>query len=98
MGPYRLAESYIPGTIELRFRPWGMAAVGEGRFGKLAAVADLGAVRRPASRWDRLVRGVGTPSPRSVGDFRTSNESGLMFWPPRRDARPEPIVRPWAWL
>jgi hypothetical protein len=69
----------MPGAIELRFLTCGMAVVGEGRFGKLVAVADLGAVRRPASKCDRLVRGVGTPLSRSVGDLRVSKESGLMF-------------------
>jgi hypothetical protein len=40
-------------------------AVGEGRawalLGKEEVVADLGAVLRPARRWERLVRGVGAP-------------------------------------
>lgn len=76
-------------VIEVRFRPL-VATVGEGRpFEKLAADADLGAVRRPASRWDRLVLGVGAPLSISVGDLAVSNDSGLMFWPPRREARAE---------
>lgn len=82
LGPlYRLALSYMPAFIELRLRACGARVVGDaGPFEKLAAVADLGAVRRPASKCDRLVRGVGTPlSIMSEGDLIASNESGLMF-------------------
>lgn len=58
---------------------------------KVEAVAVLGAVLRPASKWDRLVRGVGAPlSLVSVDALMASNERGLIFWPPRREARPEP--------
>lgn len=53
-----------------------------------AAVAVLGAVRRPASRCERLVRGVGTPLSLPLLCLIASKESGLMFWPPRRAARP----------
>lgn len=55
------------------------------------AVADLGAVRRPASRWPRLVLGVGMAFSfvSADGDLRASTERGLMDWPPRLEARPE---------
>ena len=67
----------------------GANVVGEaGPFEKVAAVAVLGAVRRPASRWDRLVRGVGAPLSISCV-LAVSNERGLMLFPPRREARPE---------
>lgn len=64
---------------------------------KWVPVDVFGAVRRPASRWDRLVRGVGTPLSISVV-FIESKERGLMFCPPRRDARPDGMARPWAEL
>jgi hypothetical protein len=73
--------------------------VGEAGPGKLVPVEVLGAVRSPASKCDRLVRGVGIPVSFSVGDFIASNERGLIFCPPwRRDARPDGIARPWAEL
>lgn len=74
--------------------------VGEaGPLGKLAVVADLGAVRSPASRCDRLVRGVGMPLSFSLEGFIASKVSGLRLCPPRREARPEEgIARPWAEL
>lgn len=57
---------------------------------KQAAVAVFGAVLRPASRCDLLVRGVAIPlSLGPVKDFKASIDRGLMFWPPRREARPE---------
>lgn len=55
----------------------------------MAAVADLGAVRRPASKWERLVRGVGAPpSLLALPCLIVSKESGLIFWLPRREASP----------
>lgn len=59
----------------------GMLEVGEASpMEKLAAVAVLGAVLRPASKCPRLVRGVWMPlSSGPVGDFKASMESGLMF-------------------
>lgn len=54
------------------------------------AAAVLGAVRRPASMCARLVLGVGAPlSVVSLAALMVSKESGLMFWPPRREASPE---------
>ena len=86
--------------MELRLRAWGANVVGDaGIFEKLVAVDVLGAVRSPASRWDRLVRGVGIPVSFSGIGLLVSNESGLIFCPPRRDASPEEgIARLWAEL
>ena len=68
--------------------------VGElGPLGKLPAIAVFGAVLKPASRCDRLVRGVGSPVSLLGMDLEASNDSGLIPWPPRREARPEGI--PW---
>ena len=81
MGPlYRLAVSYMAVVIEFRLRLWGFMVVGElGPLGKPGAVADLGAVRRPTSKWERLVRGVGMPLSWSLEAFMPSNVSGLML-------------------
>jgi hypothetical protein len=67
------------------------SCVGGAVEGKLLEVADFGAVLKPASKWDRDVRGVGAPlSWRSEG-LVGSNERCLTFIPfARLEAKPEP--------
>lgn len=81
-----LGPAYALSCVAYMFPPmlflfciWG-GTVDVGEEAKDVAVADFGAVRRPASRCDRLVRGVGTPlSLASVEDLIASNDRGLMF-------------------
>lgn len=55
----------------------------------MAAVADLGAVLRPASKCERLVRGVAIVPSLSAAGLMAPMDKGLIPCPPLRDARPE---------
>lgn len=75
MGPLRTESWPMLASIEFLFRDWVGTPVTVPEAAKVAAVADLGAVRSPARRCAlAVVRGVGAAG--STGDLSASNDRG----------------------